>query len=242
MQDIEKAKREFVKRHNYPALRIKAVLFDMDGVLYDSMPFHAKAWTEALKAEGVTFTEEDVYMNEGSRGSDTVQTAFMRERGTTCTKEEEQRIYDVKSRIYQSLGQVPMMDGAKDVTETLIRLGVERTVVTGSGEWTTIERLQKDFPGAFDKEKIVTAYDVKLGKPHPEPYLKGLEKMGVKPWEAMVVENAPMGVEAGVAAGVFTVAVNTGVLKDEVLKEAGADLVFVGMAELGMVMEEVVRD
>ena len=57
---------------------------------------------------------------------------------------------------------------------------------------------------------MVTAFDVKYGKPHPEPYLMGLEKAGVHANEAFVVENAPMGVEAGVAAGIFTIAVNTG--------------------------------
>lgn len=60
----------------------------------------------------------------------------------------------------------------------------------------------------------MTAFDVKLGKPHPEPYLMGLEKAGVKSHEAFVVENAPMGVRAGVAAGIFTIAVNTGPLDD----------------------------
>ena len=60
----------------------------------------------------------------------------------------------------------------------------------------------------------------------------GLEKAGVKPWEAIVVENAPLGVQAGVAADVFTIAVNTGPLKDEVLLNAGADLLYPSMSAL----------
>ena len=79
---------------------------------------------------------------------------------------------------------------------------------------------------------MVTAFDVKYGKPHPEPYLMGLQKAGVHANEAFVVENAPMGVEAGVAAGIFTIAVNTGPLPDKVLLDAGADLLYPDMASL----------
>ena len=79
---------------------------------------------------------------------------------------------------------------------------------------------------------MVTAYDVKYGKPHPEPYLMGLQKAGVATNEAIVIENAPMGVEAGVAAGIFTIAVNTGPLPDQVLLDRGANLLFPDMATL----------
>ena len=79
---------------------------------------------------------------------------------------------------------------------------------------------------------MVTAYDVKYGKPHPEPYLMGLQKAGVAANEAIVIENAPMGVEAGVAAGIFTIAVNTGPLPDQVLLDQGANLLFPNMETL----------
>ena len=59
----------------------------------------------------------------------------------------------------------------------------------------------------------------------------GLQKAGVKANEAIVVENAPLGVKAGVAAGIFTVAVNTGPLPDEVLTQEGANLLFHSMME-----------
>ena len=73
---------------------------------------------------------------------------------------------------------------------------------------------------------------MKRGKPYPDPYLLALERGGLKPNEAIVVENAPLGVTAGVAAGLFTVAVNTGLLKDEVLSNAGASLVYPSMQAL----------
>ena len=78
---------------------------------------------------------------------------------------------------------------------------------------------------------MVTAFDVKYGKPNPEPYLMGLQKAGIKPNEAIVVENAPLGVRAGVAAGIFTVALNTGPLPDEALTSEGANLLFPSMTD-----------
>ena len=122
-------------------------------------------------------------------------------------------------------------------------------VVTGSGKRILLKRLQKNFPDIFRQELMVTAFDVKKGKPDPEPYLMGLEKGGcflsnstegtLKANESIVIENAPLGVEAGVAAGVFTIAVNTGPLPDETLYEAGANLLFPSMQALCDQWEEL---
>ena len=92
-----------------------------------------------------------------------------------------------------------------------------------------IERLEHHFPGIVRKELMVTAYDVEFGKPHPEPCLMELEKGGFKKDEVIVVENAPLGVEAGIAAELFTVAVNTGPLPDRVLLDAGANALYPSM-------------
>ncbi|WP_405370842.1 HAD-IA family hydrolase, partial [Phocaeicola sp.] len=83
----------------------------------------------------------------------------------------------------------------------------------------------------FKAELMVTAFDVKYGKPNPEPYLMALKKAGIAPNEAIVVENAPLGVRAGVAAGIFTVAVNTGPLPDSALLDEGANCLFHSMPE-----------
>lgn len=96
------------------------------------------------------------------------------------------------------------MQGAAEVLKKVKASGLQTLVVTGSGQHSLINKLEHTYPGYFKREKMVTAFDVKLGKPHPEPYLMGLEKAGVKPYEALVVENAPMGIQAGVAAGIFT--------------------------------------
>ncbi len=224
--------KDFLKEHGFEAKNLKAVLFDMDGVLFDSMKNHARSWTEAARRHQLKLTEEEVYLNEGRTGSGTIQALALKQWGRGATEEECQLIYRTKSDLFNACPKVRPMPGARQLLETLAQEGLMRVVVTGSGQVSLLDRLNAAFPGAFSKELMVTAFDVKHGKPHPEPYLKGLQKAGVKPQEAVVVENAPLGVEAARSAGVFTIAVNTGPLANEVLAKAGANVVLSSMEEL----------
>ena len=124
------------------------------------------------------------------------------------------------------------MPGAKEVLKIVREHGLLPVVVTGSGQQSLLKRLTEEYAGFVDASTLVTAFDVEHGKPHPEPYLKGLEKAHAMPGEAFIVENAPLGVKAGVAAGVFTIAVNTGPIPEKQLQEAGADLIYPNMPAL----------
>ena len=84
----------------------------------------------------------------------------------------------------------------------------------------------KDFGSFLNEEHIVTAYDVSKGKPNPDPYLIGMQKIGSQPWETIVIENAPLGIRAAVAAQCLTIAVNSGPLPDRQLLDEGADLLY----------------
>ena len=205
---------------------IRAFLFDMDGVLFDSMKNHAEAWVRAMKENNLIMSREDVYMNEGRTGEGTIDIFAREQWGREATDEEKEYIYKVKSDIFNTLPHVEPIEGALELLQAVKGMGVERVIVTGSGQKSLLERLEKNFPGIFKAELMVTAFDVKHGKPHPEPYLMGLEKAGISAEEAIVVENAPLGVQSAKAAGIFTIAVNTGPLPDKVLYDAGADIVF----------------
>lgn len=213
--------------------RFRAVLFDMDGVLYDSMPHHAIAWQKAMAQFGLDMTVADAYATEGARGIDTIRFFVKKQKGEDISAEEAQRIYDVKTNIFHSMGEAGIFDGVHALMQKIKDAGLQIGVVTGSGQRPLIRRLLTDFGNFLDESHIVTAYDVKRGKPHPDPYLMGLRKVGnLKPWEAIVVENAPLGVRAGVAAGCFTIAVNSGPLADEALTDEGAHLLFPSIADL----------
>lgn len=208
-----------------PKTNVKAILFDMDGVLFDSMKNHAEAWVRAMKANNLTMTHKDAYMNEGRTGEGTIDIFARAQWGRSATEEERQYIYKVKSDIFNTLPYVQPMGGAWELLQAVKAMDLKRVIVTGSAQKSLLERLEKNFPGIFSADLMVTAFDVTNGKPHPEPYLTGLRKAGIRAEEAIVVENAPLGVEAAKAAGIFTVAVNTGPLPDSVLADAGADIV-----------------
>lgn len=210
----------------------KAVLFDMDGVLYNSMPNHAYSWHTSMKSFGIEMSEADAYAYEGMRGVETIKKMVLEQRGEEITDEESQRMYDEKSRIFSTCPKAEMMDGVIDVLRQVKSLGKKIVVVTGSGQHSLLEKLTNDFEGLIYKDMIVSSFDVTRGKPDPMPYLVGLKKAGVEPWEAVVVENAPLGVRAAVAAHIFTVAVNTGPLPDTMLASEGANLIFRNMYDL----------
>mgnify|MGYP006373942271 FL=1 len=209
-----------------------AILFDMDGVLYNSMPNHAKAWSETMAFYGMNMPPMEVYMHEGCTGSYTVNQVSLRERGYGATEEEVKEIYAHKAELFRNMPMAEIMPGAMEVFKRAKAAGLKIHIVTGSGQKTLIERVVKDFEGYITREKMVTSFDVKRGKPFPDPYLKGLELAGVDASQAVVVENAPMGVRAAVAAGIETIAVNTGPLDDAVLLNEGASILFSSMQEL----------
>ena len=204
---------------------IKAVLFDMDGVLYDSMPNHAKAWSTAVTEFGLSMSPHEAYLHEGRTGHGTINILAQRHWERNATTEEMERIYAAKSALFNTCPEPQPMPGAAQLLQSIRSLGLTIVLVTGSAQHSLLTRLAHDFPGIFSAERMVTAFDVKHGKPHPEPYLMGLAKAGVSASEAVVIENAPLGVEAAHAAGIYTIAVNTGPLSPKVLLDAGADIV-----------------
>ena len=209
-----------------------AILFDMDGVLYDSMPNHSKAWSQAMARFGMHMSPHDVYMNEGATGHDTVMRISLRDRGYEATQDEIDDIYGYKASLFRSMPEARVMPGAQEVFRKANAAGLKILIVTGSGQKNLIERVQKDFEGYITRDRMVTAFEVTRGKPYPDPYLKGLEIAGVPATEAVVVENAPLGIRAAVAAGIDTIAVNTGPLEDEILMVEKPILLLHSMQEL----------
>ena len=212
----------------------KAYFFDMDGVLFDSMPRHAIAWEAVMKQHGLPFTAYDCYINEGRTGESVIREAFQKALGRAATQEEVKTIYAEKSAYYHQLLQTttPTIPGVADVLQFVKEQGHQIWVVTGSGMRTLLDSLNEVFPSIFQQDQMITAFDVTQGKPHPEPYLKAWERSGLPKEQCLVIENAPLGVRSGKAAGLTVYAVNTGILKREDLLQAGADIVFDSMHEL----------
>lgn len=216
-----------------------AILFDMDGVLYDSMPNHSKAWSQAMEKYGMHMTPHDVYLNEGATGHDTVVRISLRDRGYEASEQEIDDIYGYKAQLFRSMPEACIMPGSQEVFRKAGALGLKILIVTGSGQKNLIERVQRDYEGYITRDRMVTAFEVKRGKPYPDPYLKGLQIAGVPAGEAVVVENAPLGIRAAVAAGIDTIAVNTGPLEDEILLAEKPVLLLHSMQELADNLENL---
>lgn len=210
-------------------MMIRGFLFDMDGVLFDSMPNHTRAWYQTMQEWHVPCTEAEFYLHEGRTGRGTTHLLFERTFGRPATEEECRAVYARKTECFNALPLALPMVGAFELLATLKAQGYRLGVVTGSAQASLLGRLESAFPGIFSPEHIVSAHDVQHGKPHPEPYLKGLQKLNLSASECVVVENAPMGVASAKAAGLYTVTLNTGPLPDILFEELHTDQLYLSM-------------
>ena len=222
----------FGERQTAKSQKLKAVFFDQDGVLYNSMPYHAESWAWAMTKHGLPYTAMECYRNEGRTSTGVIQEHHQQMYGKDASPELIEAIYKDKTEHFTQMtggfpGIIPNVD---KVLYFLRSQGVQCWVVTGSGQRNLINALNKTFDNVFTG--IISSFDVTKGKPDPEPYLKAWERSGFKKEECMVVENAPLGVRAAKAAGLYTFAVNTGPLPDEELWEEKADEVLPDMQAL----------
>ena len=226
---MNKAIKQYLERHGFGRFSPKAVLFDMDGVIYDSMPNHARSWHLSMASVGIDMPEEEAYLYEGMRGVETIKLKARQQWHRELTDDEAQQLYQLKCQYFSQCPPAQKMPGTEALMQQIKSLGLTICVVTGSGQRALLDKLTTDYKGFIGSELIITSFDVKHGKPAPDPYLAGRQKAGVQPWETIIVENAPLGVQSAVSAGCFTIAVNTGPLHEKELLGKGADIVMPDM-------------
>lgn len=198
-------------------MRLRAVIFDVDGVLIQSMERHFEAYEAAFAPRGVVVTREEVFANEGRRSREVLE-AIAQDRGLALTPAELDALAKRKQEVYASFGRLPFYPGVEGLVASLRARGLRLAAVTGTSR-VNVDTHLGPLTRSFDV--IVTADDVKRTKPHPEPYLAALAKLDVDAADAVVVENATLGVRSARAAGLRVIAV-TSTLPAEALKEADA--------------------
>lgn len=227
MNKIEQAIKHYTDRVGQRPGPIRAALIDMDGTLYDSMPWHARAWYRMVTELGIEADINEFFAYEGMTGSATINLIFERAFHRCATDDEVKQLYAKKSKYFVENNNATVMPGAQSMIREFRRQGIETVLVTGSGQTTLINMLDRDFDNAFKFR--ITSHDVTHGKPDPEPYLRAMELAGVEPHESIVVENAPLGIMAGVRSGAFTVGVTTGPIPRERMQSANPDILFDSM-------------
>ena len=185
---------------------IKAVLFDMDGTVFDTEAIYRRCWFRAAKDVG--FDEDiDLFLHRVCGLNLTDMTAFVYRtygadapfealwgRWLECVDEE------------MACGILPFKSGAPEIFDEMKKRGIKIALVTSSGQKTVAQYLQMSgLEGVFDV--VLTGESVTHGKPHPEVFLIAAERLGVAPAHCVVVEDSPNGVRAGHAAKMFTVMV-----------------------------------
>ncbi len=185
---------------------IKAVLWDMDGTLVDSLPLHWRAWRQIAEAEGFPLAYDQFIGTLGKRNDEILQGWF----GPAMDTATRSRLGLAKEARYRELVRsegIAPLPGAAEWIARLRAAGWKQAIATSAprlNEEAVVDAL--GLAGLFDAR--VSAEDVTHGKPHPEVFLTAAARLGVPPDRAIVVEDAAAGIEAGRRAGMRTIGVS----------------------------------
>lgn len=208
--------------------KIKACIFDLDGVIVDTAVYHFKAWKRLADELGINFTEED---NERLKGVSRVRSLeIILELGSLTKTTEEQAVLATRKNewyveMINKMTPAEILPGAKEFLEACRAAGIKTALGSASKNSGTI-LAHIGMIGLFDV--IVDGNHVSKAKPDPEVFLKGAEALGVSPDECVVFEDAIAGVEAAINGGMKVV----GIGSPEVLKHA--DLVVSGLDKMSL--------
>jgi beta-phosphoglucomutase len=195
---------------------INTVIFDMDGVIVDGMPYHIKSWKKALSTIGMSASDLDIYLMEGMTGRETME-IFIKKSNISISDETADKIVKLKRKIFNDIFTVTLMKGIENLLLELKDRQYNLALVTGTRLEVVKKVLQMGLENIF--KVIVTGEMVNKGKPNPEPYLKAVDELKVKKEDCIVIENAPAGITSAKNAGLTCYAVQTS-LSEEYLQDA----------------------
>jgi len=205
---------------------VKSVIFDMDGVITNTMPDHYRSWKKIMNDEGIHVTYEDIYKREGQPGLSSVREIFT-EHQKDFDEHRASAILRKKEDLFKKIVKTRFITGARNFLKYLYKKEFRLGLVTGTSRHELNRILPASLSGIFSV--IITGNDVKNGKPHPEPYLRSLKALNIKSNEAVVIENAPFGIRSAKQAGIRCLALETSLSKDYLME---ADEVFSSIKEL----------
>ena len=194
--------------------QIKGILFDFDGVLANTMEDLLRAWQHAFRHHGIEITKEDYFPLEGMKGVEVAKTIAARYNLPNILYSE---VVERKNQYYLQNNSFCFYPGVVELIEKLHRKGMVMGIVTASPRRKLEQTVPTEFLQKF--QVIVSGDDAGRGKPFPDPYLTGLQKLGLGKDECLVIENAPLGIQAAKSAGLYCIAITSTVGKEK-LQEA----------------------
>ena len=179
-----------------------AVIFDMDGVLVDTYRAHYESWRAMARSEGLQFTEEEFARTFGRTSREIIAHFW----GAGYSDAEVAALDDRKEAAFRAIiaADFPAMPGVRELLQTLHEERF-KLAVGSSGPPENVELVMDRLGRRQWFDVLVTATDVTRGKPDPQVFLIAAERLGIPPERCAVVEDAPPGIAAAVAAGMTAV-------------------------------------
>jgi len=187
-----------------PRSKTRAVIWDMDGVIADTAPYHLKAWQEVFGKREVKFTEEDFRRRFGQRNDTIIRTTLgegvsQSEIDVIASEKEENYRQRVRQNIRPLPGAVKLIKSLKEHSFSV--------ALASSGPIENIQLIMRGLGIEDSFQAIVSGREVKEGKPSPQGFLLAAQKLGVEPENCMVIEDAPAGITAAKRARMHCLAV-----------------------------------
>ena len=184
----------------------KALLFDLDGTLIDSMPHHHTAWVAWHARRGLKIDADSFFVSTAGRSNDEIFADMLPGTGAA----EIAVLVDEKETLYREFAapSLALIAGAKDFVQRAKAAGLRLAVCTASTPQNMALAFQRF--GIDDwVETVVSPADGLRGKPHPDIFLEAARRLGIAPGHCVVYEDAPLGVEGARRAGMQAVALTT---------------------------------
>ncbi|MFM9914326.1 MAG: HAD family hydrolase [Rhizobacter sp.] len=187
-------------------MSVKALLFDLDGTLIDSMPHHHSAWVEWHARRGMKIDADSFFVSTAGRSNDEIFKDM--QPGTSAA--EIAVLVDEKETLYREFAapSLALIAGAKDFVQRAKAAGLRLAVCTASTPQNMALAFQRFGIDGW-VETVVSPADGLRGKPHPDIFLEAARRLGIAPGHCVVYEDAPLGVEGARRAGMQAVALTT---------------------------------
>jgi beta-phosphoglucomutase len=205
---------------------IKAILFDLDGVIVDSLHYHYLAWDHMFKEIGGSVTEESIFLTEGMNSFE-ILPHFLKQFKVELPEERHKKFIEEKRKYFRQIAKLTYYPYAFETISELRDRGYTTALVTACARKNMEMSIDTEHQKLFDF--IISGDDVPRSKPNPDPYLIAQKTLGLEVSDCVAVENAPLGVESVKNAGMICIAVESTLSKKYLQK---ADFIINGIEEL----------
>jgi beta-phosphoglucomutase len=185
---------------------IKAILFDLDGVIVDSMHYHFLAWDQMFHKIGGSVTKESVLLTEGMNSFE-ILPRFLDMFNVDLPEEKRLPFIEEKRELFRNIAKLQYYPNAFETIEELRKRGYVTALVTACARKNMERSVDLERQKLFDF--IISGDDVPRAKPNPDPYLIAQKTLGLSIEECVVIENAPLGVQSAKNAGMICIAVES---------------------------------